>query len=105
QAKADLQESGEAEREPEQGEGHAHGDQEAAYIRLDLVRGPGDADDEAAILTEVDIALDDAKLPFVGGFSVAATNLAEGGIVGPHQARKLSAEKGFRRADLARGGI
>jgi hypothetical protein len=63
---ADLQERGEPEREPEQPERRSQGQDEAADVVLDLEGGAGDPDDVAAVLPEIDVALDDAQVALVG---------------------------------------
>ena len=62
QAEADLQERRRSRaRRPRSSEGDDERDDEAAHVGVDLVGRAGDADDEAAVLAEIDVALDDAQ--------------------------------------------
>ena len=71
------------------------------HRRVDLVGGAGDADDEASVLAEVDVALDDAKVAVVGRLAVAAADLAEAVVVRRREVRQLPAEERLGGADLA----
>ena len=76
-----------AERDAEKAEGDGKRDDEAADVVVDLVGRAGDADDEAAVLAEIDVALDDAQRAVVRTLAVARADLAEAAVVaGRHEA-------------------
>ena len=83
QAEADLQQRGQRRARGRAAEGDDERDDEAAHVGVDLVGRAGDADDEAAVLAEIDVALDEAQRALVRALAVAAADLAEArGLVG-----------------------
>ena len=104
QAETDLEQDRRPEGGPEQGEGDGQRRREAPHVFVDLVRRPSDGDDEAAVLAEIDFALDDAEPAVVRAAFVAFANLAEAAVLLQRgQARNSASEQGLRRPDVARG--